>query len=113
MSVFAKEADRVEFLNLGGLHTRSSYDEVLLGPYARALADPAPKKLIVLHTIGSHWNYAHRYPARFDRWTPSLLGVDKPAHILTPSVTVRGIVNMSALATVDAQVSASEAAAKA
>jgi malate dehydrogenase (oxaloacetate-decarboxylating)(NADP+) len=44
---------------------------------------------------------------------PVLLGVAKPAHILTPSVTVRGIVNMSALATVDAQVSAAEAASKA
>jgi malate dehydrogenase (oxaloacetate-decarboxylating)(NADP+) len=44
---------------------------------------------------------------------PILLGMDKPAHILTPSVTVRGIVNMSALATVDAQVSALEAASKA
>jgi malate dehydrogenase (oxaloacetate-decarboxylating)(NADP+) len=44
---------------------------------------------------------------------PVLLGVAKPAHILTPSVTVRGIVNMSALATVDAQVSALEAASKA
>lgn len=33
---------------------------------------------------------------------PILLGVAKPAHILTPSVTVRGLVNMSALAVVDA-----------
>jgi malate dehydrogenase (oxaloacetate-decarboxylating)(NADP+) len=37
---------------------------------------------------------------------PMLLGVAKPAHILTSSVTVRGIVNMSALAVVDAQVHA-------
>jgi malate dehydrogenase (oxaloacetate-decarboxylating)(NADP+) len=36
---------------------------------------------------------------------PMLMGVAKPAHILTPSVTVRGIVNMSALAVVDAQMS--------
>lgn len=78
VSVFAKEADRVEFLNLGGFTTRSNLDEVLFEPFARALADPAPKKLIVLHTLGSHWNYAHRYPARFDKWTPSLRGVDKP-----------------------------------
>jgi malate dehydrogenase (oxaloacetate-decarboxylating)(NADP+) len=35
---------------------------------------------------------------------PILLGAAKPVHILTPSVTVRGIVNMSAVATVDAQV---------
>ncbi|MDZ5646036.1 NADP-dependent malic enzyme [Nitrospirillum sp. BR 11828] len=34
---------------------------------------------------------------------PVLLGAAQPAHILTPSVTVRGIVNMSALAVVDAQ----------
>ena len=78
VSVFAKEADRVEFLNLGGFRDNSTYDEVLLGPFGRALADPASKKLIVLHTLGSHWNYAHRYPARFDQWKPSLAGVDKP-----------------------------------
>jgi malate dehydrogenase (oxaloacetate-decarboxylating)(NADP+) len=35
---------------------------------------------------------------------PILLGVAKPVHILTPSVTPRGIVNISAVATVDAQV---------
>ena len=78
VSVFAKEADQVEFLNLGGFTDNSNYDEVLFAPFARALADPAPKKLIVLHTLGSHWNYAHRYPARFDQWKPSLVGVDKP-----------------------------------
>ncbi len=34
---------------------------------------------------------------------PLLLGVPKPAHILTPSVTTRGIVNVTALSTVGAQ----------
>ncbi|WP_440996743.1 NADP-dependent malic enzyme [Arhodomonas sp. SL1] len=33
---------------------------------------------------------------------PVLLGANQPAHILTPSVTVRGIMNMSALASVEA-----------
>jgi malate dehydrogenase (oxaloacetate-decarboxylating)(NADP+) len=33
---------------------------------------------------------------------PILLGTDKPAHILTPSVTSRGVVNMTALAVVEA-----------
>ena len=32
---------------------------------------------------------------------PILLGTDKPAHILTPSVTSRGVVNMTALAVVE------------
>jgi malate dehydrogenase (oxaloacetate-decarboxylating)(NADP+) len=34
---------------------------------------------------------------------PILIGPAKPAHIVTPSVTTRGIVNLSALAVVDAQ----------
>ena len=35
---------------------------------------------------------------------PILVGPAKPAHVLTPSVTARGIVNLSALAALDAQV---------
>jgi len=34
---------------------------------------------------------------------PILLGADKPAHILSPSATVRAVVNVSAVAVVDAQ----------
>jgi malate dehydrogenase (oxaloacetate-decarboxylating)(NADP+) len=35
---------------------------------------------------------------------PLLLGMSKPAHVLVPSVTARGIVNMTALAVVEAGV---------
>jgi malate dehydrogenase (oxaloacetate-decarboxylating)(NADP+) len=34
---------------------------------------------------------------------PILLGAAKPVHILTPAVTVRGLVNMTAVTAVDAQ----------
>ncbi|HER26484.1 MAG TPA: NADP-dependent malic enzyme, partial [Rhodospirillales bacterium] len=34
---------------------------------------------------------------------PILIGLAKPVHIVTPSITVRGLVNMSAMAVVDAQ----------
>ncbi len=80
VSVFAKEADVIAFLNLGGFTDNSSFDEVLLKPLQDAIADPAPKKLIVLHSLGSHWNYSHRYPKQFDKWLPSLFGVDKPVY---------------------------------
>jgi glucan phosphoethanolaminetransferase (alkaline phosphatase superfamily) len=80
VSVFAKEADVVDFLNLGGFTDNSNYDEVLFGPLKHAVADPAPRKLIVLHTLGSHWNYSHRYPKQFDKWLPSLYGIDKPVY---------------------------------
>jgi glucan phosphoethanolaminetransferase (alkaline phosphatase superfamily) len=80
VSVFAKEADVVEFLNLGSYSERSSLDGALLGPLKNAVADPAQKKLVVIHSLGSHWNYSHRYPASFDKWLPSLYGVDKPVY---------------------------------
>ena len=39
---------------------------------------------------------------------PILMGVDKPAHILTPASTVRRVVNMTAVAAVDAQIRAAQ-----
>jgi glucan phosphoethanolaminetransferase (alkaline phosphatase superfamily) len=80
VSVFAKEANVVEFLNLGSYNDKSNLDEILLQPLKNAVADPAPRKLIVVHSLGSHWNYSHRYPANFDKWLPSLYGVDKPVY---------------------------------
>lgn len=80
ISVFANEADVVQFMNLGGFTDNSSFDQILLGPLVRAIADPAKKKLIVLHTLGNHWNYSHRYPKEFNRWQPSLFGVENPAY---------------------------------
>jgi len=34
---------------------------------------------------------------------PILIGPSRPAHILTPSVTARGVLNMTAVAVVEAQ----------
>jgi malate dehydrogenase (oxaloacetate-decarboxylating)(NADP+) len=34
---------------------------------------------------------------------PILMGARQPAHILTPSITARGIVNMTAVAVAEAQ----------
>jgi glucan phosphoethanolaminetransferase (alkaline phosphatase superfamily) len=80
VSVFAKEADVVQFLNLGGYTKHSNFDQVLLEPLQHAMADPSGKKLIVLHTLGNHWNYSQRYPQAYDRWQPSLFGVDNPVY---------------------------------
>jgi malate dehydrogenase (oxaloacetate-decarboxylating)(NADP+) len=44
---------------------------------------------------------------------PILLGIARPAHITTPSVTARGLVNLAALAVIDAQVAESIAEARA
>jgi malate dehydrogenase (oxaloacetate-decarboxylating)(NADP+) len=39
---------------------------------------------------------------------PILVGLNYPVHIMTPSTTVRRIVNASAIAVVDAQIKAME-----
>ena len=39
---------------------------------------------------------------------PILMGVDKPAHVLTPASTVRRVINMTAIAAVDAQIRAAQ-----
>lgn len=80
VSVFAKEADVTRFLNLGGFSAGSSFDDILLDPLNAAIRDRAMKKLIVLHTLGNHWNYSHRYPKEYDKWQPSLFGVPSPAY---------------------------------
>ncbi|NRR32151.1 phosphoethanolamine transferase [Oxalobacteraceae bacterium] len=80
VSVFAKEADVIQFMNLGGFTNNSNFDQILLEPLRHAIADPAPKKLIVLHTLGNHWNYSQRYPKEFDKWQPSLFGINKPVY---------------------------------
>lgn len=80
VSVFANEADVTQFLNLGGFTNNSTFDQILLDPLKYALSDPAPKKLIVLHTLGNHWNYSQRHPKEYDKWQPSLFGVANPAY---------------------------------
>jgi len=37
---------------------------------------------------------------------PILMGLDKPAHILTPASSARRVVNMTAIVAVDAQIRA-------
>jgi glucan phosphoethanolaminetransferase (alkaline phosphatase superfamily) len=80
VSVFANEADVVQFLNLGGFTDTSNLDAILLPQLQKAMDDPAARKLIVLHTLGNHWNYSHRYPQQFDKWQPSLFGIEHPAY---------------------------------
>lgn len=45
------------------------YDEVLLPYLDKALNDPAPKKFIVLHILGTHLKYKDRFPNNFKKFT--------------------------------------------
>lgn len=61
---YAQEATATAFLNPSGFADQGSLDEVLLPALRRHLADNA-HAFVVLHTMGSHFNYQHRYPGSF------------------------------------------------
>lgn len=62
-AVLSSAADHAVYLNKAtGAFVTGAYDEVLLEPYAAALAHPAPRKAIFLHFLGNHWEYHRRYP---------------------------------------------------
>jgi glucan phosphoethanolaminetransferase (alkaline phosphatase superfamily) len=71
VSFHALDAQDLRFLNPGSYAETGSLDERLLRPLEEALARQG-RQVIVLHTLGSHFNYANRYPAAFDLFQPSL-----------------------------------------
>jgi len=71
ISVYAKDASDVRFLNPGTYGGRSNYDEILLQPLGEIIKQPG-RHIVVLHLLGSHFNYGLRYPKQFDIFQPSL-----------------------------------------
>lgn len=71
IAFFAGEADESTFVNRGSFTDRGEYDGALLAPLDAALRRPGPRRMIVLHTLGSHWHYQRRYPAAFEVFTPA------------------------------------------
>ncbi len=71
-SVYAKEADEITFLNKTNYSNRGETDDVILPEFKKILNNAIHKKLIVIHTLGSHFDYSHRYPTEFDIFKPSL-----------------------------------------
>ncbi|MEM8519603.1 phosphoethanolamine transferase [Janthinobacterium sp. CAN_S7] len=65
IGLLAGEADESDFINYGTGRGENNFDDQLFQPFAHALADSAPKKLIVVHLLGAHPSYAMRYPSRF------------------------------------------------
>jgi glucan phosphoethanolaminetransferase (alkaline phosphatase superfamily) len=73
LAVFAEEADVARFLNPASFEKRGLYDGALVDEIGAALADPAANRMLVVHMLGSHWDYRRRYPDAFDVFRPSLL----------------------------------------
>lgn len=61
---YADEAEATAFLNPSSFYSQGNYDAALL-PALRRHLSTHPRAFVVLHTMGSHFNYLHRYPAGF------------------------------------------------
>jgi len=65
LTTFSKYTDKQVYLNHTRLQNSRQYDGDVLAPFAEALQDPAPRKLIVLHLLGTHMKYKYRYPDEY------------------------------------------------
>lgn len=71
IALYASEADQRYFPNPSSFASRGSLDEVLL-PTFNDILKKSGKKFLVIHTMGSHFNYAYRYSAAFEKFKPAL-----------------------------------------
>jgi glucan phosphoethanolaminetransferase (alkaline phosphatase superfamily) len=78
IAFYASEAEHQRFLNPAQFLLQGTYDEKILPVTSSILSKPG-KKFIVIHTMGSHFNYRHRYPDHFNIFQPSLTGMDASA----------------------------------
>lgn len=76
-SVYAKEADQVIFLNKANYTDAGEHDDVLIPVLNKIIHSNEQRQFIVIHTLGSHYNYAHRYPKEYDIFRPSLNDLSK------------------------------------
>lgn len=74
ISIHAKEANYLKYFNNSNFQSDGVYDEVLIKPFQQVIDNikQSEKHFIIIHTLGSHFNYAHRYPLEFDVFKPSL-----------------------------------------
>jgi len=69
LTTFSQQADEQVYLNNNRNQNAAQYDGDVIEPFNKALADSAPRKLIVVHLLGTHMSYQYRYPPTFDKFT--------------------------------------------
>lgn len=85
LTVFSKQTDKQYYMNQQRTQSAREYDTNVLAPFKEVLADPAPKKFIIIHLLGTHIRYDFRYPngeGKFDGKSdnmPASLGANEQA----------------------------------
>ncbi|MBK5343816.1 phosphoethanolamine transferase CptA [Pseudomonas sp. TH49] len=68
LTTFSEQADEQVYLNNNRNQNAAQYDGDVIEPFNKALTDPAQRKLIVVHLLGTHMSYQYRYPPTFDKF---------------------------------------------
>ena len=63
---FSQQADEQFYMNHSRAQNSREYDDNVLDPFSRVLAEPAERKFIVVHLLGTHMKYEYRYPPEYD-----------------------------------------------
>jgi heptose-I-phosphate ethanolaminephosphotransferase len=71
LTALSQMADHQVYLNNNRRQDSYQLDGAVLQPFAQALASAAPKKMIIVHLLGTHRKYTYRYPKSFQRFTLS------------------------------------------
>lgn len=87
LTVFSRQTDKQYYMNQQRTQSAREYDSNVLAPFKEVLADPAPKKFIIVHLLGTHIRYDFRYPNgwnKFDGKTddlpPGLTGSEQKSY---------------------------------
>ncbi|MCX8578283.1 phosphoethanolamine transferase CptA [Gilliamella sp. B2717] len=62
LTMFSKQTDKQYYMNNDRNQSARQYDDAVIQPFKEVLTDPAKKKFIVIHLLGTHMKYEFRYP---------------------------------------------------
>ncbi|MCU6667655.1 phosphoethanolamine transferase CptA [Enterobacteriaceae bacterium H4N4] len=62
LTVFSQQTDKQYYMNQQRTQSAREYDTNVLAPFKEVMADPAEKKFIIVHLLGTHIKYKFRYP---------------------------------------------------
>ncbi|MBJ3815949.1 phosphoethanolamine transferase CptA [Shimwellia pseudoproteus] len=71
LTVFSRQTDKQYYMNNQRTQSARQYDDVVFAPFQEALDDSAPKKLIIVHLLGTHINYKYRFPEQYAKFSGS------------------------------------------
>lgn len=66
LTYFSQQTDEQVYLNHSRAQNAREYDSNVLEPFQRILNDPAERKFIVVHLLGTHMKYDYRYPPEYE-----------------------------------------------